>query len=136
MDFNWKKVAMVFSSIEKQSIISLMVGIIEADGWIDDEEIEFAEEVLDAIDCSEDDFDLGQEMPLLPALVTIKNMTPEQKDAVADVIFAVIVSDRVIAEEEAEIFEYVAELTGIADVLSLDPETVRKELEDLASEAD
>ena len=71
---------MVFSSIEKQSIISLMVGIIEADGWIDDEEIEFAEEVLDAIDCSEDDFDLGQEMPLLPALVTIKNMTPEQKE--------------------------------------------------------
>ena len=66
---------MDFSSIEKQSIISLMVGIIEADGWIDDEEIEFAEEVLDAIDCSEDDFDLGQEMPLLPALVTIKNMT-------------------------------------------------------------
>ena len=127
---------MDLSSIEKQSIISLMVGIIEADGWIDDEEIEFAEEVLDAIDCSEDDFDLGQEMPLLPALVTIKNMTPEQKDAVADVIFAVIVSDRVIAEEEAEIFEYVAELTGIADVLSLDPETVRKELEDLASEAD
>ena len=127
---------MDFSSIEKQSIISLMVGIIEADGWIDDEEIEFAEEVLDAIDCSEDDFDLGQEMPLLPALVTIKNMTPEQKDAVADVIFAVIVSDRVIAEEEAEIFEYVEELTGIADVLSLDPETVRKELEDLASEAD
>ena len=127
---------MDFSSIEKQSIISLMVGIIEADGWIDDEEIEFAEEVLDAIDCSEDDFDLGQEMPLLPALVTIKNMTPEQKDAVADVIFAVIVSDRVIAEEEADIFEYVAELTGIADVLSLDPETVRKELEDLASEAD
>ena len=127
---------MDFSSIEKQSIISLMVGIIEADGWIDDEEIEFAEEVLDAIDCSEDDFDLGQEMPLLPALVTIKNMTPEQKDAVADVIFAVIVSDRVIAEEEAEIFEYVAELTGIADVLSLNPETVRKELEDLASEAD
>ena len=127
---------MDFSSIEKQSIISLMVGIIEADGWIDDEEIEVAEEVLDAIDCSEDDFDLGQEMPLLPALVTIKNMTPEQKDAVADVIFAVIVSDRVIAEEEAEIFEYVAELTGIADVLSLDPETVRKELEDLASEAD
>lgn len=127
---------MDFSSIEKQSIISLMVGIIEADGWIDDEEIEFAEEVLDAIDCSEDDFDLGQEMPLLPAIVTIKNMTPEQKDAVADVIFAVIVSDRVIAEEEAEIFEYVAELTGIADVLSLDPETVRKELEDLASEAD
>ena len=127
---------MDFSSIEKQAIISLMVGIIEADGWIDDEEIEFAEEVLDAIDCSEDDFDLGQEMPLLPALVTIKNMTPEQKDAVADVIFAVIVSDRVIAEEEAEIFEYVAELTGIADVLSLDPETVRKELEDLASEAD
>ena len=127
---------MDFSSIEKQSIISLMVGIIEADGWIDDEEIEFAEEVLDAIDCSEDDFDLGQEMPLLPALVTIKNMTPEQKDAVADVIFAVIVSDRVIAEEEAEIFEYVAELTGIADVLSLDPETVRKELEDLASKAD
>ena len=127
---------MDFSSIEKQSIISLMVGIIEADGWIDDEEIEFAEEVLDAIDCSEDDFDLGQEMPLLPALVTIKNMTPEQKDAVADVIFAVIVSDRVIAEEEAEIFEYVAELTGIADVLSLDPEKVRKELEDLASEAD
>ena len=127
---------MDFSSIEKQSIISLMVGIIEADGWIDDEEIEFAEEVLDAIDCSEDDFDLGQEMPLLPALVTIKNMTPEQKDAVADVIFAVIVSDRVIAEEEAEILEYVAELTGIADVLSLDPETGRKELEDLASEAD
>ena len=127
---------MDFSSIEKQSIISLMVGIIEADGWIDDEEIEFAEEVLDAIDCSEDDFDLGQEMPLLPALVTIKNMTPEQKDAVADVIFAVIVSDRVIAEEEAEIFEYVAELTGLCDVLSLDPETVRKEIADLASEAD
>lgn len=127
---------MDFSSIEKQSIISLMVGIIEADGWIDDEEIEFAEEVLDAIDCSEEDFDLGQEMPLLPALVTIKNMTPEQKDAVADVIFAVIVADRVIAREEAEIFDYVAELTGLCDVLSLDPETVRKEIADLASEAD
>lgn len=127
---------MDFSSIEKQSIISLMVGIIEADGWIDDEEIEFAEEVLDAIDCSEEDFDLGQEMPLLPALVTIKNMTSEQKDAVADVIFAVIVADRVIAKEEAEIFDYVAELTGLCDVLSLDPETVRKEIADLASEAD
>ena len=52
------------------------------------------------------------------------------------VIFAVIVADRVIAKEEAEIFDYVAELTGLCDVLSLDPETVRKEIADLASEAD
>lgn len=127
---------MDFSSIEKQAVISLMIGIIEADGWIDDEEVEFAEDVLDAIECGEEDFELGQDMPLLPALVTIKNMTPEQKDAVADVIFAIMVADRTIAPEEAEIFEYVSELTGLVDVVSLDPETVRKELKDIASEAD
>ena len=127
---------MEFSSIEKQAIVSLMVGIVEADGWIADEEIEFAQEVLDALECSEEDFELGQDMPLLPALITIKNMTPEQKDVVADVIFAVIVSDRKIAPEEAVVFEEVAELTGIADVLTLDAETVRKELKELSTLAD
>ena len=127
---------MEFTSIEKQAIISLMIGIIEADGWIDDEEIAFAEEVLDAIDCSDEEFDLGQDMPLLPALVIVKNMTPEQKEVVADVIFAVIVADRVITGEETEVFGYVSSLTGIIDVLSLDPETVRKDIEELASKAD
>ena len=48
---------MEFTSMEKQAVISLMIGIIEADGWIDDEEIEFAQDVLDAIECTEEDFD-------------------------------------------------------------------------------
>jgi len=108
---------MKFSSIEKQAVISLMVGIIEADSWIDDEEIEFAQEVLDAIECTEEDFELGQDMPLLPALVTIKNLTEEQKDAVTDVITATIVADRIITAEEAEVFDYVSELTGIDRIL-------------------
>ena len=104
---------MDFSAEEKQAVISLMVGIIEADGWIDDEEIEFAQDVLDAIDCTEEDFELGQDMPLLPALVILKNMTDEQKGVVSDVITATIVADRIITEEEAVIFDYVTELTGI-----------------------
>ena len=104
---------MDFTAEEKQAVISLMVGIIEADGWIDDEEIEFAEEVLDAIECTEEDFELGQDMPLLPALVIVKNMTDEQKGVVSDVITATIVADRIITAEEAVIFDYVTELTGI-----------------------
>ena len=104
---------MEFTSEQKQAVISLMCGIIEADGWIDDDEIEFAQDVLDAIECGEDDFELGQDMPLLPALVIIKNMTDEQKGVVSDVITATIVADRIITVEEAVIFDYVSELTGI-----------------------
>lgn len=111
---------MDFSAEEKQAVISLMAGIIEADGWIDDEEIEFAQDVLDAIDCTEEDFELGQEMPLLPALVLVKNMTDEQKGVVSDVITATIVADRIITEEEAVIFDYVTELTGIDIYLEKD----------------
>ena len=99
--------------MEKQAVISLMVGIIEADGWIDDEEIEFAQDVLDAIECTEEDFELGQDMPLLPALVIVKNLTEEQKSVVSDVISATIVADRIITLEEAVVFDYVSELTGI-----------------------
>ena len=122
--------------MEKQAVISLMVGIIEADGWIDDEEIEFAQDVLDAIECTEEDFELGQDMPLLPALVIVKNLTDEQKSVVSDVISATIVADRVITLEEAVVFDYVSELTGIDDILDKDEREQKESLNDLASEAD
>lgn len=127
---------MEFTSMEKQAVISLMVGIIEADGWIDDEEIEFAQDVLDAIECTEEDFELGQDMPLLPALVIVKNLTEEQKSVVSDVISATIVADRVITLEEAVVFDYVSELTGIDDILDKDEREHKESLNDLASEAD
>lgn len=127
---------MEFTSLEKQAVISLMVGIIEADGWIDDEEIEFAEEVLDAIECTEEDFELGQDMPLLPALVVLKRMTDEQKGVVSDVITATIVADRIITEEEAVIFDYVTELTGIDIYLDQEEKEQEEALKDLATEAD
>ena len=127
---------MEFTSIEKQAVISLMIGIIEADSWIDDEEIEFAQDVLDAIDCSEEDFELGQDLPLLPALVTVKNMTDEQNSVVADVICATIVADRIITAEEAVIFDYVSELTGMDDILDKDEKRKQEILDDLASQAD
>ena len=127
---------MEFTSVEKQAVISLMVGIIEADGWIDDEEIEFAEEVLDAIECTEEDFERGQDMPLLPALVVVKRMTEEQKGVVSDVITATIVADRIITAEEAVIFDYVTELTGIDIYLNEEEKNQEETLKDLASEAD
>ena len=127
---------MEFTSMEKQAVISLMIGIIEADGWIDDEEIEFAQDVLDAIECSEEDFELGQDMPLLPALVIVKNLTDEQKSVVSDVITATIVADRIITEEEAVVFDYVTELTGIDLLLDEDEKEKAETLNDLASEAD
>ena len=122
--------------MEKQAVISLMIGIIEADGWIDDEEIEFAQDVLDAIECSEEDFELGQDMPLLPALVIVKNLSEEQKSVVSDVISATIVADRIITLEEAVVFDYVSELTGIDDILDKDEREQKESLNDLASEAD
>ena len=127
---------MEFTSIEKQAVISLMIGIIEADSWIDDEEIEFAQDVLDASECSEEDFELGQDLPLLPALVTVKNMTDEQKSVVAEVICATIVADRIITAEEAVIFDYVSELTGMDDILDKDEKKKQEILDDLASQAD
>ena len=127
---------MHFTAEEKQAVISLMVGIIEADGWIDDEEIEFAQDVLDAIECTEEDFELGQDMPLLPALVILKNLTDEQKGVVSDVITATIVADRIITVEEAVIFDYVTELTGIDVYLDEEEKEEQETLKDLASEAD
>jgi len=127
---------MHFTAEEKQAVISLMVGIIEADGWIDDEEIEFAQDVLDAIECTEEDFELGQDMPLLPALVIVKNLTDEQKGVVSDVITATIVADRIITVEEAVIFDYVTELTGIDIYLDEEEKEEQETLKDLASEAD
>ena len=127
---------MEFTSVEKQAVISLMIGIIEADGWIDEEEIEFAEDVLDAIECSEEDFELGQDMPLLPALVAVKNMTDEQKSVVSDVITVTIVADRIITAEEAVIFDYVTELTGIDIYLDEEEKEQKGTLKDLSTEAD
>lgn len=127
---------MDFTSEEKQAVISLMVGIIEADGWIDDEEIEFAQDVLDAIECTEEDFELGQDMPLLPALVLVKRMTDEQKGVVSDVITATIVADRIITVEEAAVFDYVTELTGIDIYFDEEEKEKEEALKDLASEAD
>ena len=101
-----------------------------------DEEIEFAQDVLDAIECTEEDFELGQDMPLLPALVIVKNLTEEQKSVVSDVISATIVADRVITLEEAVVFDYVSELTGIDDILDKDEREHKESLNDLASEAD
>ena len=127
---------MEFTSVEKQAVISLMIGIIEADGWIDEEEIEFAEDVLDAIECTEEDFELGQDMPLLPALVIVKNMTDEQKGVVSDVITATIVADRIITAEEAVIFDYVTELTGIDIYLDEEEKEEKETLKELSTEAD
>ena len=127
---------MEFTAEEKQAVISLMCGIIEADGWIDDEEIEFAQDVLDAIECEEEDFELGQDMPLLPALVILKNMTDEQKGVVSDVITATIVADRIITVEEAVIFDYVTELTGIDIYLNEEEKEMEETLKDLSTEAD
>ena len=127
---------MEFTAEEKQAVISLMCGIIEADGWIDDEEIEFAQDVLDAIECGEEDFELGQDMPLLPALVIVKNMTDEQKGIVSDVITATIVADRIITVEEAVIFDYVTELTGIDIYLDEEEKEREETIKDLSTEAD
>ena len=127
---------MEFTSEEKQAVISLMCGIIEADGWIDDEEIEFAQDVLDAIECTEEDFELGQDMPLLPALVILKRMSDEQKGVVSDVITATIVADRIITAEEAVIFDYVSELTGIDIYLDEEEKEEKETLKELSTEAD
>ena len=127
---------MEFTAEEKQAVISLMVGIIEADGWIDDEEIEFAQDVLDAIACTEEDFELGQDMPLLPALVILKRMSDEQKGVVSDVITATIVADRIITAEEAIIFDYVTELTGIDIYLDEEEKEEKETLKELSTEAD
>ena len=127
---------MEFTAEEKQAVISLMVGIIEADGWIDDEEIEFAQDVLDAIECTEEDFELGQDMPLLPALVILKRMSDEQKGVVSDVITATIVADRIITAEEAVIFDYVTELTGIDIYLDEEEKEEKETLKELSTEAD
>ena len=127
---------MEFTAEEKQAVISLMCGIIEADGWIDEDEIEFAQDVLDAIECTEEDFELGQDMPLLPALVILKNLTDEQKGVVSDVITATIVADRIITVEEAVIFDYVTELTGIDIYLDEEEKQQEEALKDLATEAD
>ena len=127
---------MEFTAEEKQAVISLMCGIIEADGWIDDEEIEFAQDVLDAIECTEDDFELGQDMPLLPALVIVKNMTDEQKGVVSDVITATIVADRIVTAEEAVIFDYVTELTGIDIYLDEVDKEEKETIKELSTEAD
>ena len=127
---------MDFTAEEKQAVISLMCGIIEADGWIDDEEIEFAQDVLDAIECGEEDFELGQDMPLLPALVIVKNMTDEQKGIVSDVITATIVADRIITVEEAVIFDYVTELTGIDIYLDEEEKEREETIKDLSTDAD
>ena len=135
MDNQFKHV-MDFTAEEKQAVISLMCGIIEADGWIDDEEIEFAQDVLDAIACTEEDFELGQDMPLLPALVIVKNMTDEQKGIVSDVITATIVADRIITAEEAVIFDYVTELTGIDIYLDEEEKEREETIKDLSTEAD
>ena len=127
---------MEFTAEEKQAVISLMCGIIETDGWIDDEEIEFAQDVLDAIECTEDDFELGQDMPLLPALVIVKNMTDEQKGVVSDVITATIVADRIVTAEEAVIFDYVTELTGIDIYLDEVDKEEKETIKELSTEAD
>ena len=127
---------MEFTAEEKQAVISLLVGIIEADGWIDDEEIEFAQDVLDAIECTEEDFELGQDMPLLPALVILKRMSDEQKGVVSDVITATIVADRIITAEEAVIFDYVTELTGIDIYLDEEEKEEKETLKELSTEAD
>ena len=127
---------MEFTAEEKQAVISLMCGIIEADGWIDDEEIEFAQDVLDAIECTEEDFELGQDMPLLPALVILKNLSEEQKGVVSDVITATIVADRIVTVEEAVIFDYVTELTGIDIYLDEEEKEEKETLKDLSTEAD
>ena len=104
---------MEFNALERQAVISLLLGIIEADGWIDDDEIEFAQDVMETIGCTDEDVQLGQDMPLIPALVIIKNLTDEQKSAVSDVITATVVADRVVTAEEAALFDYVTDLTGI-----------------------
>ena len=127
---------MDFTSIHKQAVIGLVAGLVEADSWIEDEEIEFSQDVMDALECTDEDFEIGQDMPLLQALVIVKNMTDEQKSAVSDVLSATIVADRIITAEEAEIFDYVSELTGIDEILNMEDKQKAETLKELASEAD
>ena len=127
---------MDFTSIQKQAVIGLVAGLVEADSWIEDEEIEFSQDVMDALECTDEDFEIGQDMPLLQALVIVKNMTEEQKSAVSDVLSATIVADRIITAEEAEIFDYVSELTGIDEILNKEDKQKAESLKELASEAD
>ena len=127
---------MDFTSIQKQAVIGLVAGLVEADSWIEDEEIEFSQDVMDALECTDEDFEIGQDMPLLQALVIVKNMTEEQKSAVSDVLSATIVADRIITAEEAEIFDYVTELTGIDEILNKEDKQRAETLKELASEAD
>ncbi|MBQ3882902.1 MAG: hypothetical protein IJL91_10405 [Bacteroidales bacterium] len=127
---------MDFTSIQKQAVIGLVAGLVEADSWIEDEEIEFSQDVMDALECTDEDFEIGQDMPLLQALVIVKNMTEEQKSAVSDVLSATIVADRIITTEEAEIFDYVTELTGIDEILNKEDKQKAETLKELASEVD
>lgn len=127
---------MDFTPIQKQAIIGLVVGLVEADSWIEDEEIEFSQDVMDALECTDVDFELGQYMPLLQALVIVKNMDEEQKSAVADVLSATIVADRIITAEEAIIFDYISELTGIDEILDKEERLKEETLKELASKAD
>ena len=116
---------MEFTSLEKQAVVCLMELVIEADSWIDEDEIEIGDELLDAFDCTDEDFDLGQEMPVLSALYVLKGMEDEKKEVVSDIMTTLIVADRVITDEEVAVFAMVEDLIGI-----------KTDIDHLATEAD
>ena len=106
-----------FTPEEKQAIVCLMELVIEADGQIDGEEINIGDDILDLFECSDEDFDLGGEMPAIVALYIVGQMESGKKQIVGDVLVELIDSDHDIADEAAIVFTMVSDLTGIRNIM-------------------
>lgn len=102
-----------FTSIEKLSIVNVLINMMNIDNNVDPREVLYFNQIQNNIHISNAEFEKGKEQQLLISLLCIKGMPNSKKLVVGIMLQQMIQADGVVNPRELELFNFLAESTGL-----------------------
>ena len=108
---------MIFTSTEKQAIVSVLLAIMNADGKIATGEVLYFNQLKNNFNFSDFDFNHGKEMEGSAAMSIISSMNDEKKLAVGMMMHEMCEADGNLDSSELKRFNLICILSGVSKVI-------------------
>ncbi|MBQ0070071.1 MAG: TerB family tellurite resistance protein [Bacteroidales bacterium] len=109
---------MSYTDIQKASIISLIIEMINIDNVVSVEELTVSNIINNELHISQDIFEMGKALKVEYAIDVVKKMTDQQKFEVGKLLTRIIDADGDVKPVEISLLNSICKLTGLDVILS------------------
>ena len=108
---------MEFTQIERIAIAHVLINLMNVDGVVDIRETLYMNQIRNALNISEAEFQAGKEQNALVALLTLRSMNNEKKYAFGVMLKEMIDADGKVDRRELRYFNVVFEAVGMKEAV-------------------